>query len=175
VQDCGFIARGAREQDDGSQIRLEKLFVIIEACRFGIHDLSRVTLDAATRLPRFNMPLELGIFLGAKRYGAKPQTRKSCLILDRDPYRYHIFCSDIAGQDIRAHRNDAHLAVRAVRDWLRTTSGRRNLRGATDMTRRYVQFRRELPAICRNARLDARDLNFLDYRASVEEWIAAHP
>jgi hypothetical protein len=125
VHDCGFVARGAREEDDSSQIRLEKLLDIIGDCRFGIHDLSRVTLDSKNRLPRFNMPLELGIFLGAKRFGGPRHARKSCLILDRDPYRYQIFCSDIGGQDIRPHHNDVRSAVAAVRSWLRTTGGRR--------------------------------------------------
>ena len=174
VHDCGFTARGAREQDDGSQVRLEKLFEIIRECRYGIHDLSRVTPDSRYRLPRFNMPLELGIFLGAKRYGGPSQARKSCLILDRDQYRYQIFCSDIGGQDIRAHKNDARTAVAGVRDWLRTTSNRHGIRGAADMADRYVQFRVELPAICRAARLEMRDLTFLDYRTLAEEWVAAH-
>ena len=87
VHDCGFLARCAREQDDGSQVRLDKLFEIIGECRYGIHDLSRTTLDSKYRLPRFNMPLELGIFLGAKRYGGPTHRQKACLILDRDPYR----------------------------------------------------------------------------------------
>lgn len=175
VHDCGFIARGAREQDDSSQVRLAKILDIIGDCRFGIHDLSRVTLDSKNRLPRFNMPLELGVFLGAKRFGGVRHARKSCLVLDRDQYRYHIFCSDIAGQDIRAHHNDVRSAVAAVRSWLRTATRRRGLRGSGDMANRYVQFRLELPAICRVARLDVRDLDFLDYRTLVEEWIDAHP
>lgn len=175
VHESGFLARGAREQEDGSQIRLQKLYQIIQECRFGIHDLSRVTLDAENRLPRFNMPLELGIFLGAKRFGGKEQAQKSCLILDRDPYRYQMFCSDIGGQDIRAHHNDVGSAIRAVRDWLRTSSKRKGIRGATDMTNRYLQFRVELPRICRSAKLDLADLGFLDYRTLVEEWIAANP
>lgn len=175
VHDCGFVARGAREEDDSSQVRLEKLLDIIGGCRFGIHDLSRVTLDSKNRLPRFNMPLELGIFLGAKRFGGPHHARKSCLVLDRDQYRYQIFCSDIGGQDIRAHHNDVRKAVAAVRGWLRTTAGRDNLRGAADMANRYVQFRLELPAICRAARLEVRDLDFLDYRTLVEAWIAENP
>lgn len=85
VHDCGFLARSAREQDDGSQVRLDKLYEIIGECRFGIHDLSRTSIDTKHRLPRFNMPLELGIFLGAKRYGGAKQGRKSCLILEREP------------------------------------------------------------------------------------------
>jgi hypothetical protein len=123
VHDCGFLARSAREQDDGSQVRLDKLYEIIGKCQFGIHDLSRTSLDAKYRLPRFNMPLELGIFLGAKKYGGARHARKSCLILDREPFRYQIFCSDIAGQDIRAHQNDVGEAIAAVRDWLRVLTG----------------------------------------------------
>ena len=175
VHDCGFVARGAREEEDSSQVRLEKLYDIIEDCRFGIHDLSRVTLDSKHRLPRFNMPLELGIFLGAKRYGGSDQSRKSCLVLDSDPYRVTIFCSDIAGQDIRAHGNDVSQAVRAVREWLRTTTRRVGIRGPADMANRYLQFRTELPSICAAARMDAGDLGFLDYRTIVEEWVHAHP
>lgn len=174
AHDCGLVAHCAREQDDGSQVRLGKLFDIIGKCRYGIHDLSRVTLDGTNRLPRFNMPLELGIFLGAKRFGGAAHARKSCLILDRDPYRYQIFCSDIGGQDIRAHNNDVGKAVAAVRDWLRTSSTRQHIHGAADMMRRYLNFRVELPAICRIARLEERELTFPDYRTLVEEWIGAH-
>src|SRR5512138_589795 len=68
AHDCGLVARSAREKDDGSQVRLDKLFDIIGECRYGIHDLSRVTLDGKYRLPRFNMPLELGVFLMMRRY-----------------------------------------------------------------------------------------------------------
>jgi len=175
VHDCGLLARGAREEEDSSQVRLEKLLDIIADCRFGIHDLSRVTLDGKNRLPRFNMPLELGIFLGAKRFGGSRHASKSCLVLDRDQYRYQIFCSDIGGQDIRAHHNDVRSAVAAVRSWLRTTARRNDLRGATNMANRYIQFRLDLPAICRAARLDVKDLDFVDYRTLVDAWIGAHP
>src|SRR5687767_12563673 len=84
IHECGFVARCALESDDGSQMRMDKLYEIIRDCPLGIHDLSRTTLDSDYRLPRFNMPLELGVFLGAKRYGTGRQKRKSCLILDRE-------------------------------------------------------------------------------------------
>jgi hypothetical protein len=66
VHDCGCIARCAKESDDGSQVRLEKLYGIIEESRFGIHDLSRVTLDSENRLPRFNIPARVGNLLRRK-------------------------------------------------------------------------------------------------------------
>lgn len=73
VHDCGFVARSALEADDSSQVRIAKIYRIISDCGFGVHDLSRTELDPTHSLPRFNMPLELGIFLGAKRFGDDTQ------------------------------------------------------------------------------------------------------
>jgi hypothetical protein len=103
VYDLGFVARCALEEDDAGESRLSKIERIIEECRFGINDFSAIALDALTALPRFNMPLELGLFLGCKRYGPARQSKKRTLVLDGDPYRYRTFISDISGQDIRAH------------------------------------------------------------------------
>ena len=79
VHDCGFVARCALEEGDASQVRIDKIYSIIEDCRYGIHDISRTELDETSRLPRFNMPLELGIFLGAKRFGIEEQDKKNAL------------------------------------------------------------------------------------------------
>jgi len=111
VHDCGFIARCALELEDGSQVRIDKIERLIGACRFGIHDISRTELDSRWSLPRFNMPLELGIFLGAKRFGTGDQRKKVGLILDRETERYQRFCSNIAGQDIRSHNRSPREAV----------------------------------------------------------------
>src|SRR5262245_2449314 len=73
VHDCGFIARCAREIDNGGQVRVEKIYDLMSQSKYGIHDISRTSLDRSHRLPRFNMPLELGIFLGAIRFGTGRQ------------------------------------------------------------------------------------------------------
>jgi hypothetical protein len=125
VHDCGYIARCALEVDDSGLVRIQKIEQIIADCRFGIHDISRVEADPQTHLPRFNMPLELGLFLGAKRYGNKRQQTKSCKILDTDKYRFQKFCSDISGQDISAHHGDPEEAVKTLRNWFGKT--RRNI------------------------------------------------
>ena len=98
VYDCGFVARSALGVEDSGKVRVEKILDIIEQSKFGIHDISRAGLDRATGLARFNMPLELGFFLGATRYGSSKDREKRCLILDRERYRYRNFCSDISGQ-----------------------------------------------------------------------------
>ena len=82
TSDCGFNPRCALEADDGSIVRIDKLIRIIRECNYGIHDISRTELDRISRLPRFNMPFELGLFLGAKRFGGARQRRKTCLILE---------------------------------------------------------------------------------------------
>lgn len=63
VFDCGYVPRCALEVYDSGQVRIDKIVGLIKRCRFGIHDISRTELDRKSRLPRFNMPLELGIFL----------------------------------------------------------------------------------------------------------------
>ncbi len=118
IQDCGFIARSALEVDDASKNRLDKIFSIIKSSKFGIHDISRTEIDPDTQLPRFNMPFELGIFLAAQKYGTKEQKNKKCLILDKDPYRFHKFISDISGIDPKSHDNKSVNIIRAIRDWL---------------------------------------------------------
>jgi hypothetical protein len=57
----GFVPRATLGIPSGAR-RLERIFDLIQRCRFSIHDLSRVQLDReAPRAPRFNMPFELGI------------------------------------------------------------------------------------------------------------------
>ena len=68
------------------------------------------------------MPLELGIFLGAKRFGRAEQKGKVCLILDTERYRYQQFMSDIAGQDISAVPTEAE--VQAIDDHVKLLSER---------------------------------------------------
>jgi hypothetical protein len=175
VHECGLVARCASEREDSAEVRVEKLYTMIRDSRFGIHDLSRTTLDREHRLPRFNMPFELGLFLGARRYGAPGQRRKSCLILDRDRYRFQIFCSDIAGQDIRAHGNEVDRALTAVRNWLQAELPKSHaLPSPSTLTDRYVEFRRQLPLMCRTARLRPSELTFLDYQQLVVAWLAVN-
>jgi len=172
VHDCGYIARCALEVDDASEVRIDKIANIIQGCRFGIHDISRTELDGGTSLPRFNMPLELGLFLGAKRFGRAEQKRKTCIVLDVERYRYQKFISDIAGQDIAAHGGEPAKAIRAVRDWLSNATPKSiRIPGGAAIAARYVVFRAELPALCEALHLQVDELTFNNYVVQVEEWL----
>jgi hypothetical protein len=78
---CAYWPRCALEVSDSSENRLSKIQEIIRQSRFGIHDISFMNLDRRSRLPRFNMPFELGLFLAAKSFGSGRQRRKVALIL----------------------------------------------------------------------------------------------
>jgi hypothetical protein len=117
------------------------------------------------------MPLELGLFIGAKRFCGAPHGRKNCLILDTEPYRYQAFISDIAGQDIRAHGGDHRRLITAIRDWLRATSRRATLPGGGEIFARFRQFQSGLPDICRRLRLDVDEITFLDLLAAIAMWL----
>ncbi len=143
----------------------------IKGTRNGIHDISRTELDENSGFPRFNMPLEFGVFLGAKKFGVVEQKRKKCLVLDKELYRYQQFISDIAGQDIQAHNNEVETLVRVVRNWLRTASGRQTIPGGNIIWERYQTFLRDLPQTVEECRLDIEDLIFNDYILVVEEWL----
>jgi hypothetical protein len=171
VLDCGYDPRCALEVYDSGQVRIEKIVRLIEGCRFGIHDISRTEPDPASGLPRFNMPLELGLFLGAQRFGTGRQRRKGCLILDREPYRYQRFISDIAGQDIAAHDGDVGRLIGRVRDWLGTAAGGTPLPGGKAIAERFAAFTVDLPGLAAVLRLTVEELTFGNYVTMASEWL----
>ncbi len=177
VHDCGFKARCTLEVDDSAQVRIDKIFDIIQECMFGIHDISRTEIDPTSGFPRFNMPLELGIFLGARRFGQGKQREKICLILDKERYRYQQFCSDISGQDIRSHGGDILGAIIAVRDWLRNATTERDviIPAGSRICDRYKLFLSELPQLCTSLNLNQEELIYNDYTTLVVGWLRANP
>jgi len=173
VFDCGFIARCALEEGDASEIRVEKIYALVFDCRYGVHDISRTELDKETKLPRFNMPFELGVFLAAKKFGPLHQRKKKCLILDIEKHRYHAFISDISGQDVEAHENQTRKIVELVRNWLRNASRRTTLPSGSIIWEDYQVFRDDLPEICNELRLDVNSLIYNDYVLLITEWLKA--
>ncbi len=171
IFDCGFWPRCALEVDDAGEARIEKIARIIAGCKYGVHDISRTQPDADSKLPRFNMPLELGMFLGAKKFGTGRQQKKVCLILDSLPYRYQQFISDIAGQDIQPHHNDPRTLISVVRSWLRTASGSESMPGGAEIYRRYLLFVGDLPTLCAEFRLQAAELTFKDISSLIVRWL----
>jgi len=171
VFSCGLRARCSKEGQDSGEVRMHKILRIISECKYGIHDISRTELCKRNKLPRFNMPLELGIFLGAGNYGTSDQRTKICLIMDKEEYRFQKFMSDIAGQDIKQHAGKPENAIRLVTDWLRNVTGRNAIVGGLAVVERYKMFRKDLPKMRKARKLKQEELGFNDYANLVSAWI----
>lgn len=171
VFDAGFYPRCALEVSDGAQNRLDKIMTIISECKYGVHDISRTEPDPLHNLPRFNMPFELGLYFGCKRFGTKKQRTKVCLVMDRERFRYQRFISDIAGTDITEHNDEREIASRRMRNWLRTTSRRSTVPGPQRIWNRFNEFQGQLPTICGNLGIDLDEIPFVEYCHLISEWL----
>jgi len=172
ITDCGFRVRCSLEEDDSGSVRMEKIIRLIEESSLGIHDISRTELDAKNGLPRFNMPFELGLFLGARELGTKRQKQKRCLILDVERYRFQKFLSDIGGQAPKMHANDPEKAIKVVRNWLSSKSDKR-IPGAKKMVERFRQFLADLPEICQMNETEPGELTFNEWTDFITAWAEA--
>lgn len=86
-------------------------------------------------------------------------------------YRFQQFISDISGQDVAAHGNDAAPLIGTVRDWLSTASGGAPRPGGAAIARRFDAFMAELPEDCARLHLRVDDLTFADYASMVRSWL----
>lgn len=131
-----------------------------------------VTLDGINNLPRFNMPLELGIVLGCQQFGNKLHKTKEYLVLDSDRFRFQKFISDIAGQDIRSHEDDERKAIKAIRDWLvPKPDGNKQVPSHSHIFEEYQEFLTELPLLCKEGKLKVEDLTFQEFTTFVITWL----
>jgi hypothetical protein len=173
VARSGFKPRCAREKDDGGEVRFDKICAIISECQYGIHDISNTELDAVSGLPRFNMPFELGLFLGARKFNSRRYSQQKALIFDREPHRYQKFISDISGQDIHAHGADVQTLIGKICAWLRDEVGDSRVPGGNAIATEYSRFRVDLPAVAAAKHLTIDELTFRDLVAIATEWIVA--
>lgn len=174
----GFEPRCALEADNSAENRYAKICRIIKECRYGIHDISYTgqygdpAQDADFPLPRFNMPFELGLFLGAHSFGGRKQSAKSALILDIKPYRFQKFLSDIAGHDPRAYDAfDMASLIEQVATWLRVEAQQPKVPGSEVISDEFERFMGELPRLCQLNGLNFDRLSFFDFSRFAREWI----
>lgn len=176
VHDMGFRARCALQASNAGKVRIDNIQDIISECKYSVHDLSRTELDKTHKLPRFNMPLELGIDLGCKRFGKGHEQEKVILVMDVDRFRYQKFISDISGQDVYAHGGTQKQIIEVVREWLRPDLDPKKviiLSGA-EILERFQAFQKDLPSICKRLHWNPKRLGFVDYAHAVATWISAN-
>jgi hypothetical protein len=167
----GFKPRCALENDDGGEIRLDKICKIILECPYSVHDISKTEPDFRSKLPRFNMPFELGLYLGAKRFGGEAHRSKRTLIFDRDPHRYQSYISDIAGQDIHAHKQQPGRLIQELANWLRDFGKDPKVPGGKAIAAEFLRFKTDLTRITAKKQLELSDLTFRDLADIAATWV----
>ncbi len=169
VNRCGFILRCSKEYDDTSKIRIQNIVKLIKESKYSIHDLSRVSLDDYNKLPRFNMPLELGIVIGSLEFGSKIHKEKEYLILESDMFRFKKFISDLSGQDIKEHQDDPKKTIRCTRDWLskRTEDA---IPSGSIIFNEFQEFTSRLPELCTPLNWVVEELTYEEYLSLVVSW-----
>jgi hypothetical protein len=141
---AGYKARCALEDNDGANIRFDKLRRLIEASPRTIHDLSRTEVGT-NDLPRFNMPFELGLAMGAKYFGGRKARKNSALIMVRQQYSLSAYLSDLAGTDPHPHGGKPTNVIGIVTRYLKRTPEGKMLPGEQFTVDLFAQFKKRLP------------------------------
>jgi hypothetical protein len=130
----------------GGARRLDRIFELLQGCRYSVHDLSRVELDKAPPpTPRFNMPLELGLAIAWAKLNPGRHTWFVCESIDR---RAQKSVSDLNGSDFNIHNGTPEGVMRElnnafVRPVYRPT--------VPKMMRSYEALKRLLPTLKSNS------------------------
>lgn len=139
----GFTARISLEISDSWEIRLDKITRLIKESKYSVHDLSRLQSKSIDEFYRLNMPFELGLDYGLRKFNPSFHDKRM-LILEKSKFDYMKAISDINGMDIKNHDNDAETMVKKVRAWFAETTGSRNLISAGKVYSDYFEFQKDL-------------------------------
>jgi hypothetical protein len=178
IMACGYRVRCALEADDSGDIRLDKLVTLIRESPRSIHDLSRIDLGE-NDLPRFNMPFELGLAMGAKRFGGPSRRRDLIKVMVEEPYRLPAYLSDLGGNDPTAHHAEPANVIRIVRNFLHRAPKGGMLAGPAKLARDFSRFRTELPEIAERIDFEPDEIgglrNYPTYVWCVAEFLRSGP
>ena len=129
---------------------------------------------AKGELPRFNMPYELGLDIGASEYGRGKLKTKKILILETDRFHYQKVISDIAGQDIENHDDDPKTLITKVRNWFSVNFPEETIVGQSVIWIAYNQFiddlSTHLSATYTNAEIEEMPIG--DFIKFAADWIS---
>ena len=126
-----------------NQGRLDRIIKLIEESNVSIHDPSRI--EPSSGIPRFNMPLELGLALYRSH---TTNGRHRVFVFEEKPYRTLQSTSDINGMDPQIHNGRPKGVMVGLRNIFhqpeRTTT-------VPEMLASYRAVKRKLPELRRNA------------------------
>jgi hypothetical protein len=171
IIDCGFIPMTAKDLTANGDERLKNIFKLINDSKYLINDISKIETDKKTKLPRFNMPIELGICIGAREYGDDYHKEKNLLLLENKQFESKKYASDLSGIDCRYHNNDYKKAIHCIRDWLNNFVDGKILPGGDHIENKYEEFLEKLPSIAKRLHQTASKLTHRDKLYIMNEYL----
>lgn len=126
-----------------NQGRLETIIGLIEESDSSIHDLSRI--EATKGIPRFNMPVELGLALHRSHV---TKGRHRVYVFESKSYRAQRSTSDINGIDPQIHLGTPKGVMRGLRNIFRQPG---DVTTVPEMLISYRAVSRKLPELKQNA------------------------
>ncbi|RYM32826.1 hypothetical protein ERX46_12250 [Brumimicrobium glaciale] len=145
------------ETTNSAETRVDGIHDLISKAKYSIHDLSRMESTKENELARFNMPFELGIDIGCKKFGNTQMNKKCLLIFDKTKYRYQKSISDLSGNDIEIHNNDPEIALRKFRNWIYKIKSTK-IDSANKIWRLYNEFNGDFFEIAKTDELSKADI-----------------
>jgi hypothetical protein len=119
---------------------------LIEKADFSIHDLSRI--ESSNGIPRFNMPLELGLSLYRAHLTLRRKRRHLVYLFESTPHRVQQSTSDTNGMDPQIHGNTPEGVMRGLRNLFSQTGSGATVR---QMMASYESVNRKLPRLRQKA------------------------
>ncbi len=173
----GFNPKIALERSDSGEQRIDKICELIEGSKYSIHDLSRLKSKKKGELYRLNMPFELGIDYGCRRFAPRHLKGKRSLILEKGAFDYKIALSDISGVDIKNHGDKPAKLVQAIRNWFVETVGLRDVAGPTAIWYRFNDFAADFYTRRQSEGFSDEDLDMMpvrEYIDFIKAWILSN-
>lgn len=125
-----------------NQDRLKRIVGLIEKSDVSIHDLSRI--ESSSGIPRFNMPLELGLALFRSHI---TRGRHRVFVFEKKAYRVQRSTSDVNGIDPQIHKGRPKGVMAGLRNIFHQSDGTT----VPEMLSSYRAVKRKLPELRRNA------------------------
>lgn len=172
----GYIPRIATERSDSGEARLDKICQLISESQYSIHDLSRIQANKSGDFARMNMPFELGIEYGCRKFGSHHFETKKSLVLETEKYRLGRALSDLSGSDIKDHGNEPIEIVRQVRDWFYETVGLKRIDSPKKIWYAFNDFTSDFYSSRKDDGFTDEELNMMpipEYIDNIHTWVAS--
>lgn len=166
----GYLPRLSLESSDAGIVRLEKITEIIKQSRISIHDLSKIKSEKSGEFSRMNMPFELGLDFGCRKYATDGDRLcdKKFLVIGSKAYDYMKALSDISGIDIQYHNDKEKNLIKSIRHWFVTNEELEDVASPNEIWMKFMDFNAEFVLYTREKGYESDDM----YEMPINEQIA---